>query len=117
MKHINYSFGMMTMALCLIGFVSLSQDKTEKGAISIGLTYHQLNNDLPVIKVSAKTKVDRKFQPVEGEEINLFFMTESSHGFIGRVKSNSHGLGSLTLPEKFKSQWDSLSSFTFIGTL
>src|SRR6185436_16981017 len=115
MKQLNYSFGMIALVLCLMSFLVQAQEKTEKGTINIGLTYHQLNNDLPVIKVSAKTKVDRKFQPVEGEEINLFFMTESSHGFIGRVKSNSHGLGSLTLPEKFKSQWDSLSSFTFIG--
>jgi len=117
MKRINYSFVMMAIALCLIAVVSPAQDKTEKGTISIGLTYHQVNNDLPVIKVSAKTKIDRRFQPVDGEEINLFFLTESSQGFIGRVKTNSHGLGSLTLPEKFKSQFDSLASFTFIGTL
>src|SRR5688572_20703310 len=117
MKHINYTLGMLAMVLCLIGFSSQAQDKTEKGTISLGIMYHQLNNDLPVIKVSAKTKIERKFQPVEGEEINLFFMSETSQGFIGRVKTNSHGAGSLTLPEKFKSQWDSLSSFKFIGTI
>jgi hypothetical protein len=117
MKRINYSIGIMTMALCLITFLVQAQDKTEKGTINLGLTYHQLNNDLPIIKVSAKTKKDRKFEPVEGEEINLFFMAQTSNGFIGRVKTNSHGAGSLTLPERFKSQWNSLSSFTFIGTL
>jgi hypothetical protein len=117
MKRINYSIGLITVVLYLVTFVSHAQDKTEKGTISLGLTYHQLNSDLPVIKVSAKTKIERKFQPVEGEEINLFFMSETTQGFIGRVKTNSHGAGSLTLPERFKSQWDSLSSFTFIGTL
>src|SRR5688572_9265795 len=111
MKQNNYSFGLMAMMLCLIAFQVQAQDKTEKGTISIGLTYHRLNNDLPIIKVSAKTKIERKFQPVEGEEINLFFMTETSQGFLGRVKTNSHGIASLTLPERFKNQWDSLSSF------
>ena len=105
------------MALCLIAFLAQAQDKTEKGTIKIDLTYHQLNNDLPVIKVSAKTKKEKKFQPVEGVEINLFFNAETSQGFMGRVETNSHGAGSLSLPVRFKDQWDSLSSFKFIGTL
>lgn len=117
MKQSSFSFGLMTMMLCLITFQVQAQEKTEKGTINLGLTYHQLNTDLPLIKVSAKTKIERKFQPVEGIEINLFFMTETSHGFMARVETNSHGAASLTLPERFISQWDSLSSFKFIGTL
>jgi hypothetical protein len=117
MKQIKYSYGLFAMALCLITFLVHAQDKTEKGTINIDLTYHQLNNDLPVIKVSAKTKKDRRFEPVVGEEINLFFMNETSHGFMGRVETDNHGIGSLTLPARFKNQWDSLSSFKFIGTL
>ena len=103
--------------MCLIAFLSQAQDKTEKGTINIALAYHQLNSDLPVIKVSAKTKKEKKFQPVEGVEINLFFNTETSQGFMGRVETNSNGAGSLSLPVRFKDQWDSLASFTFIGTL
>jgi len=117
MKPTNYSTGFIVMALCSIAILLQAQDKPEKGTINLGLTYHQLNSDLPVIKVSAKTKKEKKFQPVEGAEINLFFNTETSRGFIGRIKTNSHGAGSLTLPERFKSQWDSLNSFKFIGTL
>ena len=117
MKQINYSIGLIAMALCLIAFLAQAQDKTEKGTIKIDLTYHQLNNDLPVIKVSAKTRKDKKFQPVDGVEINLFFNTETSQGFMGRVETNSNGAGSLSLPVRFKDQFDSLFSFKFIGTL
>jgi hypothetical protein len=108
---------LMTTALCLITILAQAQDKVEKGTISINLAYHQLNDDLPQIKVSAKTKIERKFQPVEGVEVNIFFNAETSQGFIGRVKTNNHGAGSLSLPARFKDQWDSLSAFTFIGTL
>lgn len=104
-------------ALCLIAILVQAQDKVEKGTISINLAYHQLNDDLPQIKVSAKTKIERRFQPVEGVEINIFLNAETSQGFIGRVKTNSHGAGSLPLPDRFKDHWDSLSTFTFIGTL
>jgi hypothetical protein len=117
MKQINYSIGLIAMAFCLMAFLVQAQDKTEKGTIKIDLAYHQLNNDLPVIKVSAKTKKEKKFQTVEGVVINLFFNTENSQGFMGRVETNSNGAGSLALPVRFKDQFDSLFSFKFIGTL
>ena len=117
MKPVNYFSVRIAIALCLIAFLAQAQDKKEKGTISIGLAYLQLNEDLPIIKVSAKTKVEKKFQPVEGVEINLFFGGETSQGFLGKVKTNSHGDASLTLPVRFKAQWDSLATFTFIGTL
>jgi len=117
MKQLNYSRGLIAIVLCLMAFLSHAQDKTAKGTIKIDLTYHQLNNDLPIIKVSAKTKKEKKFEPVEGVEINLFFGAETSSGFMGRVETDSHGAGSLSLPVRFKDQWDSLASFKFIGTL
>ena len=117
MKQFNYSRGLIAIVLCLFTFLSQAQDKTAKGAIKIDLTYHQLNNDLPVIKVSAKTKKEKKFQPVAGVVINLFFNAETSQGFMGRVTTNSNGAGSLTMPVRFKDELDSLSTFKFIGTL
>ena len=117
MKPINCSTGVMVLALCLVAFLMPAQDKTEKGTISINLSYHQLNDDLPVIKVSAKTKKEKKFQPVEGVDVNVFFGEETTGGFMGRITTNNHGAGSITLPERFKNQWDSLNSFTLIGTV
>ena len=117
MKQIKHSIGPITMVLCLIVFLGQAQDKPAKGTIKIDLTYHQLNNDLPLIKVSAKTKKEKKFQPVEGVLINLFFNAETSQGFMGRVETNSNGAGSLSLPVRFKDQFDSSFSFKFIGTL
>jgi len=109
--------GPIAMVLCLIAFVVQAQDKPEKGTIKIDLAYHQLNNDLPIIKVSAKTKKEKKFQPVEGVVINLFFNTETSQGFMGRVETSTNGAASLSLPVRFKEQFDSLFNFKFIGTL
>ena len=117
MKQIKYSIGLITMVLCFIPFLTKAQDKTDKGTIKIDLAYHRLNDDLPVVKVSAKTRKEKKFQPVEGVEINLFFNTETSNGFMGRVKTDRNGAGSISLPVRFKDQFDSLFSFQFIGTL
>src|SRR5688572_2478660 len=117
MRQIKYSIGPIATVLWLIAFVVQAQDKPEKGTIKIDLTYHQLNNDLPVIKVSAKTRKEKKFQPVEAAVINLFFNSETSQGFMGRVETNGNGAASLMLPVRFKEQFDSLYNFKFIGTL
>ena len=61
MKQIKHSVGLITMVLCLIAFLVSAQDKPTKGTIKIDLTYHQVNNDLPLIKVSAKTKRRKSF--------------------------------------------------------
>jgi hypothetical protein len=114
MKRINYFIALIAS---LFIFQAQAQDKTEKGTVNIDLAYYQLNNDLPVIKVSAKTKKEKRFVPVEGIEINLFFGTENSHGFMGVIKTDGHGAATLSLPERFKTEWDSLSSFKFIGTV
>lgn len=117
MMQIKYFSVLIASLLCLGAFSVPAQEKIEKGVLRIGLTYHQLNNEMPVLKVSAKTKKEKKFESVEGVEINLFFDQETSQGFMGSVKTNSHGAGSLSLPVRFKTMWDSLSQFTFIATV
>ena len=66
MRQIKNSIGLIATTLCLISLLGQAQDKTEKGTIKIDLAYHQLNNDLPVIKVSAKTKKGEKVSARSG---------------------------------------------------
>ena len=84
MKQFLYSI-LVAMLVWPANVLVQAQDKTEKGTINIALTYSQLNEELPIIRVSAKTKKERKFEPVEGVEVNLFFGTETSSGFLGRI--------------------------------
>ncbi|UKJ06113.1 hypothetical protein [Solitalea lacus] len=115
MKQLNHLTGLIAVALCLITFMTHAQGKA-KSTIQIYLAYSQVNNDLPVIKASAKIKKE-KFVPLEGVYINLFFNTETSAGFMGRVKTNLLGDGYLALPMRFKAQWDTAANFKFIGTV
>ncbi|MCO4291685.1 hypothetical protein NF867_02265 [Solitalea sp. MAHUQ-68] len=117
MKQINHLTGLIALVLGLTTIMANAQDKTQKGTIQIYLAYSQLNNDLPVIKVSAKTKKEQKFEPVAGVDINLFFNSETTAGFMGRVNTNNLGNGSLAMPIRFKSQFDTSASLKFIGTV
>ena len=114
---IKYSCGLMALLLSMSAFILLAQEKPEKSIVKIDLAYHQLNDDLPVLKVTAKTRKEKKFEPVEGVEMNVFFGEETSAGFMGRVATDGHGTGSMVMPLNFKPRWDSLHHFTFIATV
>jgi hypothetical protein len=116
MKRFRYSSMIITLFLCTMGIPLRAQEKKEKSTIRIDLTYHQQNEDLPILRTSAKTKPGKKFEPVEGVDINLFFNEETAQGFIGRVTTNNHGVASLSLPARLKSTWDSLLNLKFIAT-
>lgn len=117
MKQLGYSTVILALFLSIMIFPLRAQEKKEKETIKIDLAYHQLNDELPILKVSAKTKKGKKFESVEGVEINLFYNEEAALGFIGRVKTNNHGIATLRLPIKYKSSWDSLPNLKFIATL
>lgn len=94
-----------------------AQEEKEKDLIRIAMAYYQTDEALPVIKATASTKKDQKFVPVAGIEVNLFFNEETAGGFMGRLTTNDRGTASMTLPVKFKTAWDSMTTFKFIGTV
>jgi hypothetical protein len=96
---------------------SLGQPAVEKKNLRVDLSFHQQDDQLPFLKVNVKTKNGKRFEPVEGVVVNLFIGEETSSGFMGRVRSDQHGWASIQLPAKFKAQWDSASSATFLATV
>lgn len=117
MKQAGYLSGILTVLLLLMGWRLKAQEENGKASIRIALAYYQTDEALPVIKVTASTKKDQKYVPVANTEVNLFFNEETAGGFMGRVTTNDRGLASLALPVKFKTSWDSMIFFKFIGTV
>ncbi|MDH5250660.1 MAG: hypothetical protein OEW40_16820, partial [Cyclobacteriaceae bacterium] len=115
MNRFAYLIGTIALLFSMLSPSAQAQDK--KATISMDLTYHQQNDDLPVLRVYASSKVERRFLPAEGVEIALFFEEETAQGFMGRVETNVRGMASLRLPAKYKNSWDSLTNFKFIATV
>lgn len=103
------------LGLHLRPFSARAQEQKE--ILRMDLSYHQQNDDLPVLKLSAKTKVDRRFEPVGGVGFNLFFDEESAAGFMGRVTTNDKGMLSLRMPARFGDRWRAAHQYTFIAAL
>ena len=117
MKRIGiFSIGMIVAFLSASIHLS-AQGEKKKSAIKIGLSYIKVNDQAPVLKASAQIKNGKKFEPLEGVEINLSFMEETPRGFLGRVKTNNQGTASMTLPAEINTRLDSLSPFKFIASV
>src|SRR5438067_1979691 len=89
----------------------------EKSAIKISLAYTQVNDQPPVLKLTAKIKAGKKFIPLEGAEGNIWFNEETSEGLIGQFKTNRQGTALVNLPAQFATQLDSLSPLKFIASV
>jgi hypothetical protein len=115
MKRTNLFSIVMAMAIFLTAFQSMAQE--EKNKIKLGLTYTQINDDVPLLKCTAKTKVGKRFEPVQGIEIKVSFGEETPEGFIANIKTDHEGIASIVLPNQVAAHLDSLSPFKFIASV
>jgi hypothetical protein len=103
--------------ICGLAASIQAQDKAEKIAVKVDLAYHQQDDGLPVLIASAKTKKGKKFEPVDSVDVNVYFNEEGTAGFMGRIRTNNKGTGKLSLPDRFKNDWVTLATCTFIATV
>lgn len=107
------------LGLLLFGSIVtlLAQEAKEKSAVIIDLSYHQKDAEMPVLRAYAKSRINKKFLPVEGVTVNFFMGEETTEGYLGSATTNRVGVGSLSIPARSKAAWDSLNSFMFVATV
>lgn len=105
--------------LLLIGsFAPLqAQEGKQKSVVIIDLSYHQQDTMMPVLRAYAKSRVDKRFQSVEGVVVNFFIGEETTAGYLGSATTNRLGVGSLHFPARKKAAWDTLNNFLFLATI
>jgi hypothetical protein len=59
--------------------------------------------------------VGRKFEPVKGIKVNVYFNEAEAANLLGKVIMDVSGKGRIGFPPSFKNVWDSLSEFKFIA--
>ena len=86
----------------LIGFLSITfllpayngfSQASQKGDLSIAISYFVDNNHLPYLVAKVKTKINGRFQTVGGIGLKLFLDKESTGNLIAAVTTNEKGEG------------------------
>lgn len=113
-KIINLS---IWAVLILAGLSARAQD-AEKSPLVVTLSYFLDNNNYQYLKVNAKSKVDGKFHPADGVEIQLYLNKDSTGkgvGLIGKVVTDEKGNAAANIPPALKQTWDLSPNHTFIA--
>lgn len=89
-----------------------------KSPLNVNLAYYSLNNQVPSLTVTAKTKIDGRFQPVKGMEVKLYLDKDSTGkglGFIGKVVTNDKGQAGCVINPALAPLWKASPGHTFIA--
>jgi len=114
-KIINISIWVF---LILVAGLSVKGQDAEKSPLIVTLSYFTVNNDYQYLKVNAKSKVEGKFQPAAGVEIQLYLNKDSTGkgvGLIGKVITNEKGNAAANIPPALKQTWDLSPNHTFVA--
>ena len=91
-----------------------AQDSTASTTV-LSVRYFLLENKIPYVDVSTKKKVGRKFEPVKGIPVNVYFSEAAEKNLLGKIITGINGEGRVALPASFKATWDSLNEFKFVA--
>jgi hypothetical protein len=115
MKLLNKKpIALLIISLLLSAYNGFSQGAA-KGNLSVAISYVTANNKVPSLLVKVKTKVDGRFQNVEGIPLSLFLNKDTAGSLIGKVVTNRKGEASAIIPAALKSQWKTVKH-TFLAT-
>ena len=115
----SISFGAVIMLLTGLGFGPVNAQESAKSPMVVSLAYTTINNSIPYVTVTAKTKIDGKFRPVKSQEFKLFLDKDSSgKGLtaIGKVLTNDKGEAGAVISPALEKEWKANPNHTFIAT-
>ena len=105
----------VALALLMAGPVPVFAQDSTKSELVMTVSYFMNNNKLVYLAVNTKTKIEKKFQPVQGMVVNLYLDSDSAANLVGKVTTNEKGLAKAIIPPALKNVWDSAASHAFIG--
>jgi hypothetical protein len=104
-------------SILLMGFAFQASAQESKVDPRIDLTYYQVDNELPYVKVLVRKRVERRFYPLINIPLDIYFNDEDDESKMGSIVTNAKGEGKVTLPEALREAWNALSEFEVLAVL
>lgn len=116
MKRIKTtSAGLFFLLLFVASSLSALAQDAEKADLNLNLRYFLKNNKVPYLTVETNTKVERKFEPVQGMAVAVYLNEVSPENLLANVVTNEDGKATVVIPPDKKEIWNSSYQHTFIG--
>ena len=93
--------------LVLAATGSVLAGETKKSPLSVSVGYHLVNNSAQYVVATLKTKVEKRFMPVEGVEVKFYLDKDSASGglFLGKGKTNMKGRVAMAIAPNAQNAW------------
>ncbi|MCF6241912.1 MAG: hypothetical protein L3J74_11275 [Bacteroidales bacterium] len=114
-KIIIFMKSILYCALILIMLGSFTMQAQKKSRAYLKFNYFKGNDGSKMLVADLKTKVNRKFRPVQNAEINFYVATDTSDILLGKVKTNDKGRANFIISDKLKVKADTGGVYTYIA--
>jgi hypothetical protein len=111
----HHKFFIITLFLFGATISKINAQDSIKATPILSVRYFLPENKMPYIEVSTKNKIGRKFEPIKGIPVNVYFNEASEKNLLGKTITSGSGAGRVALPPSFKTTWDSLNEFKFVA--
>jgi hypothetical protein len=105
------------IALAWLSVMGATAQEAEKAPLSVAVGYHLINNQVPFVVATLKTKVEKKFTPVEGMEVQFYLDKDAAGGgqLLGKAKTNAKGRVSMPVNVAAQNNWKSAEEHKIIA--
>ena len=101
----------------LMSMIVYSNAQDEKIAPRIDLTYYQSGDEAPYVTVRVRKRVERRYEPIAGIPVDVYFNQESDDARMGSSLTNQKGEGKVALPGTLRAAWNNLQEFEFMAVV
>lgn len=87
--------------------------QAEKNELLLDVAYYNNNNQTQYLVVTAKSKIDGKFQMIPNISLSFYITDETPANLLGKAVTNDKGKATLMIPASAKEAWNSAARQTF----
>jgi len=98
----------------VVSHAGVAQADSTKPELSVTIHYFVVNNSFQYLLAETKTKVDKKWQPLKKQSLQLYLDSNKQENLISKVMTDSEGKAKAVIPSGLKSIWDASATHKFI---
>ena len=105
---------LFSLCLLVVSHAGVAQADSTKPELSVTIHYFVVNNSFQYLLAETKTKVDKKWQPLKKQALQLYLDSNKQENLISKVMTDSEGKAKAVIPSGLKSIWDASATHKFI---
>ena len=105
---------LFSLCLLVVSHAGVAQADSTKPELSVTIHYFVVNNSFQYLLAETKTKVDKKWQPLKKQSLQLYLDSNKQENLISKVMTDSEGKAKAVIPSGLKSIWDASATHKFI---